>query len=177
MIECGEIREAIQDGMDGPLEGNRREDVETHLRRCAECRDYREGMGAVRAALSSLPEQPFPDDALAAVWGRTVGSRGEERTLRAGWRDFGIALALAASVTLLFLPALFRPVRAPYSSPEIARADRDARRVLVLTSLALRRTERAALEQVLAGEVVPAVRRIPIRWSPSKHTSSRRPRT
>jgi len=177
MSDCRKIQDAIQERMDAPVAADLRQAIEAHLRLCGECRSYQEGLDAVRRALVSLPEVPFPDEALALVWERTIRSRPDERhrpSMRFDWR---VALAAAAAVTLLFLPALFRPVLDPYSAAELARADRDARRVLSLASQTLRRTERAAVNQVLAGEIVPAVRRIPIRWPQSKRPDSRRPRT
>ncbi len=177
MSDCRKIQDAIQDGMDGPLAADRREAIDAHLRRCGDCRSYEEGLDAVRRALAALPHVPFPADALPSVWERTIRSRTGGRDRRSSRLDWRIALAAAAAVTVLFLPALFRPVPGPYGTAEIARADRDARRVLVLASQTLRRTEQAAVKQVLTGEVAPAMRRIPIRWPQSKRPDSRRPRT
>ena len=47
---------------------------------------------------------------------------------------------------------------------EIRKAAEDVRMVLALASRAVRRSERAAVERVLAGEVAPALDRIMVDW-------------
>jgi hypothetical protein len=54
---------------------------------------------------------------------------------------------------------------------ELAQAAEEARMVFTLTAQALRKAERTATRDVLAGEVSGALRRVPIRW-PSPETPS-----
>ena len=63
---------------------------------------------------------------------------------------------------------LNQPAVEDMTPEEIARAVEEARLVLGLTGSALRRAERAAVEQVLGGEVAPALQRLPIQFSRSK---------
>jgi predicted anti-sigma-YlaC factor YlaD len=177
MTGCAAIRESIQDGMDGPLSLERHQEVTFHLRACSECREYRDGLEVVRDALRLLPEIPFPADALDSVWSRTIraGSRPEAaRPRRLDWR---IAAVAAATVTLLLLPSLFRPMTGSFTPNDLARAGNDTRRVLALAGEAIRKTRHAAVTQVLGAEVSPALRKIPIHWSSPKRPDSRRTRT
>ena len=56
------------------------------------------------------------------------------------------------------------PIEPQPSSAEVARAAEEARLVLGLTAKALRGAKKTAIEDVLAGEVSPALQRAPIRW-------------
>ncbi len=177
MSACIETREALQDALDGPIAAERLRTIEDHLRICPQCRDDREGLLAVRSALRSVADVPLPEEALELVWARTIRSGPRPRGIEAFRLDWRLAAAAAAVVTLLFLPPLLRPVPSPYGTADLSRAEQDARRVLALTARALRKTERAAVDHVLAGEVSHAMRKIPIRWSPSKRPDSRRSHT
>ena len=57
------------------------------------------------------------------------------------------------------------PVAAAEPTPEeLQRAEAEIRLVLNRTAAALRQAERAAVRDVLGGEVSPALRKVPIRW-------------
>jgi hypothetical protein len=98
---------------------------------------------------------------LERVWDRTTRAGGRRAR---GWRW---NLAAAAAVVAIVLSGLWlRNGSAPTgpTDAELARAAREARMVLQLTSHALRRTERAAVQEVLTDEVSRALRRVPISW-------------
>jgi anti-sigma factor RsiW len=181
--ECAAARETVQELLDGTVEAERREALESHLAACGECREVRRGLVAVRAGLRSLPETPFPDDALRQVWDRTVNA-GRGATFVAPWRPrFVTAAALAASLVLFALIFSWSrrlppdPGPARLDAEQIEQVRREARQVLELTAAALKRGERAAIERVVEGEVSPAIRRIGIQWPQTKVAVDRRSKT
>lgn len=182
-IACARARRAIQEALDGPLEAASQAAVDGHVAGCEACREYRDGMLALSDALRAAPGLRFPDGALEEVWDRTVRA---EPTPRRGlgrhWR--GLAAAAVVAGVLVGLWAWVGPVTRPASGPsaeqlaelgmtheEFDRALVEARLVLDLTGSAIKRTEHAALEQVLGGEVGPALRLLPI-----PNTGSKEPR-
>ena len=62
-------------------------------------------------------------------------------------------------------------------SVELEQARLEARRVLEITAVALARSERAAFERVLGGEVSPAIRKIGIQWPEPTAPEDRRSKT
>lgn len=177
MNGCVEIRRTIQESMDGPVALERQADAAAHVRSCSQCREYREGLEIVRNALAALPSIPFPEDGLERVWEKTIRAavpRSQKRARRSlPW----LAAAAAILVTVLFLPALFRPLTRSYSQADLTTAERQARSALALAGDALRKSRHAAVSDVLEGEVSPAMKKIPIRWSSTKSPDSRRRRT
>ena len=191
MTSCSEIREALHERLDGPIPAGRRQEIENHLERCAGCREFQLGLLALGDTLRSAPAFSLPDEVLETVWARTIRAGAPHRsgpTRRLPrW-----AAAAAAVLVLAFLPAVVRLVRTTSerglmeepinptavhdgSDPAaLTRAGQEARMVLAVTARALRRTERAAYDRVLVGEVSPAVRRIPIRWPEAPSPDSRR---
>lgn len=172
MKGCEEVQQAIQERLDGAIEADGESLIDAHLAGCAPCREFQDGLLAVRQALRSLPRFPMPAEALDGVWSRTVHSKPRRAAL-----DWRFAAAAAAVLTLAFLPALLRPVPEAYSAAELTRAAEDARIVFAVTTHALERTEHAAVDQVLAGRVSPALRRIPVRFPAMSSSGSRRSRT
>jgi predicted anti-sigma-YlaC factor YlaD len=179
-IACAKARRAIQEGLDGPVEAAARAAVDEHVAGCEACREYRDGMVALSDALRAAPELRFPDDALEQVWDRTVRAEPAPRSgLARHWR--GLAAAAVVTFVLVGLWAWVGPVTPPTSGPsaeqlaelgmtheEFDRALEEARLVLNLTGSAIKRTEQAAVGQVLGGEVGPALRRLPIPVTGSK---------
>ena len=168
MSACAAFRPLLDERLDGELSAERAAALEVHLAACGECRAVAEGLAAVRTTLRALPEHPLPPEALEAVLDRTVRRsrfRGLPR-FSAAWP----AWAGAAAVVILALLLLGGPLAPTQtgrpSADEVARGRDDARRVLSLASRALHRAERAACDTVVAGEVAPALRRVPIRWAP-----------
>jgi anti-sigma factor RsiW len=150
--------------MDGPLDPAREADLSAHLARCAACREHEAGLLLVRRALRALPEAPLPDEDLAQVWARTVDGPPVRLERPARWAAL-TAAALVAGLAIVLIQVGTGPVEPPPSQAEIAQAAQDARLALGLAARAMQRSEHAAVNQVLAGEVQPALSRIPIRWS------------
>ena len=171
--ECAAAREAIHAALDADLvEAGLRERLAEHLALCESCREIEAELRAIQGALRALPEKRLPDAALEEVWRRTVQA-GHPRT---GWARPGRLVAAAAVFVAIVLGGLWlRSASTPAgpSEAELQRAAREARLVLRLASGALRSTERAAFEDVLAKDVSGALRRVPIRW-PERDDARRR---
>lgn len=163
-LDCARARRALDDRLDGPLDPARESELALHLARCAACREHEAGLLLVRRALRSLPHEPLPDEDLAAIWSRTIESPDAGAGRSTGWEAI-LAAALVAGLAFALIRVGSGPQATGPSRAEIARAANDARLVLGLTARAMQRSEHAAARQVLAGEVKPALDRIPIRWS------------
>jgi anti-sigma factor RsiW len=165
-MSCETARDRIHRVLDGELmDAVRREELEEHLESCAECRRAREELGAVQSALRGLPVQPFPDEALQEVWRSTTRS-GSARRVAAGrrWLDWRPAAAAAVLALALYAAWDAGGARTGPTAEEVARAAEETRMVLGLTARALRDAQQVAVKDVLADEVSPALRRVPIRW-------------
>jgi len=165
-MSCETARELIHRVLDGELmDAVRREELDEHLGACAECRRARDELGAVQSALRGLPAQPFPDEALQEVWRRTTRS-GPVRRVAVGrrWLDWRPAAAAAVLALALYAAWDAGVVRNEPTAEEVARAAEETRMVLALTARALRDARQVAVKDVLADEVSPALRRVPIRW-------------
>lgn len=168
-VSCETARELIHRLLDGELmDVVRRQELEDHLDSCADCSSAQEELGAVQSALGALPELPLPDAALEEVWQRTT-RRGSAR--RPGparrWLDWRPAAAAAALALALYAAWSVDGVRTEPTPEEVARAVEETRMVLGLTARALRDARQSAataVREVLADEVSPALRRVPIRW-------------
>lgn len=173
MNRCESLREWMHERLDGPIPAERAEELERHLRACAGCREIDDGWRRVQAELRALPEVPLPDALLAAVWARTTQKPARPevpaRAARAWW-----FAAAAAVLTIALLLWLARPDRSLPSAAEYARAERDARLALGVAARAMHVTERTAVNRVLAKEVSPVLRRIPVRWPVSTEPDPRR---
>lgn len=173
MSRCETIQERIQDRMDGPVPAEVAQEIELHLTTCRECREFQGGLLRVRAELQALPEVPFPDDALEDVWRKTVANRvAPQRRAGAWWLAAAAAIFVVAVLVRLAGPADPAPTRA-----EMARAERDTRIALGAVARALRTTERTTVHRVLAHEVSPVLRRIPVRWPKAADPDPARSRT
>ena len=185
---CAEAREVMQELMDGPVAAVRRATLDEHLARCADCREVRQGLDTVRAALRALPEIPLPGDALDDVWARTVDA-GPEDSRVAAWRPRLAAFAaVAASLLVVVLAVQWSSQLPPQPTVRIAKAvepgaerieqaRQEAKRVLEITAVALARSEQVAFERVLGGEISPAIRRIGIQWPERSAPQDRRSKT
>jgi predicted anti-sigma-YlaC factor YlaD len=172
-LDCERARRTLEERLDERVDSERARHLRDHLERCPRCREHEEGLLLVRRALGALPVVPFPDEALAAVWRRTIEAEAHpSRASRLDWRS-AVAAALVAAAALFSLQ-LGGGRRGGPTDAEIARAARETRLVFALTARAMRRSERAAVDQVLAKEVSPAVRRIPLRWPEDQTVDSRR---
>jgi hypothetical protein len=137
--------------------------------------------------LRALPVVPLPDAALDEVWAKTLGAD-TEGAPTVSWRTrAGAILAVAASLLVVVLAVEWSrqqpnaPIRtATVVEPapdEIERARAEAESVLEITAFALARSERAAFERVLGGEVSPAIRKIGIQWPEPPAPKDRRSKT
>jgi anti-sigma factor RsiW len=165
---CDVCRELLHERLDGELPADRAMPLDAHLAACAECRAAAEGLAAVREGLRALPEHPLPARTLEAILDRTVRARRPRVLPRftGAWPAWaGAAAVVALALLLLRVPLAPSSSELP-STADVARARSEARKVLSLASGALHRAEKAASDQVLAGKVAPALRRLPIRWAP-----------
>ena len=156
---CDEAQATIQERIDGQLmDSDELAAMERHLRSCEGCRRFQADMEELHEGLASLPELEFPEEALEAVWDRTIRKRSAR--LPGNWRW----LAAAAVLTMALVGSwsgLFD--REPeYSPAEIARATVEARAALGLAGQALQRSQDVAMEDVLGGQVTPALEKITI---------------
>lgn len=151
-----------------------------HLKKCSDCRQAQEELKQIQQALRELKVTPFPEDAIDDVWDRTTRTHS-----RRAWTDRR-ALAAAAVLALAFFgvwqvgdravpEAEVAVADAGPSEAELARAAVEARYVLNLTATALRRSERAAIGEVMGKRVKPALERIPM-LLPKRSEGSREPR-
>ena len=168
MTGCEAIRPLLHARLDGELAREQAEAVEAHLAACAACRTVAVGLEAVQIGLRGLPEVPLPAAALEEILDRTVrvGRRRGIGVLAAPWPAWAGAAAVAVLALVLLRMPLHAPSPGPPTSAEVSRARSEARVAVSLASRALRRAERAATRRVLAGEVAPALRRLPIRFTP-----------
>ena len=189
MNEDGQIRDLsctravryVHQRLDGDvLDADSADELSQHLDRCGDCRQAQEELKQIQQALRELKASPFPQDAMDEVWDRTTRARG--RRVWGDWR----AVAAAAVLALAFLgiwqvsnrtvPGTEVTVaEAALSEAELARAAAEARYVLNLTATALRRSERAAMGEVMGKRVAPALRKIPL-LMPDRSEGSREPR-
>ena len=157
---CDRWRALVHARLDGELPPDESALLDAHLETCPGCRAFLDDLESVREGLLSLPEHPLPDSALGAVLGRTTGKPRAALGAWAGWA----AAAAAAAIVLGFLWS--RPGPPPSADPaDLARARAEARYVLALTARVFHESEKTACDRVVVGEVAPALRRVPIRWS------------
>ncbi len=165
MSDCGTFRPLLHERLDGELGAGAALALDAHLAACPDCRSAAEGLAAVRSGLLALPEHPLPEEAIDEILDRTVRDRRPRARFAAYWPAWAGAAALAALALLLLRLPLSPSVPAETSPGDVAKAASEARLVLSLASGALHRAERAAGNRILAGEIAPALRRVPIRWA------------
>lgn len=184
--KCRRVRPLLHETMDRELTADERRDVDTHLPSCPGCAEVAAGLDTVRRTLASLPDAPFPDDALREVFARTIDA---EPWWRAWFPSTGWRVALTGAAAMALAGAALWPAwngTTPRPDPGVAVAARDAadeerlqraleetRFALALASNAVRRSGRAAVEDVLQKSVAPALHRIPVRF-PAADDGSRR---
>jgi hypothetical protein len=157
---CTETREAVHAALDAELmDAGLKQRLEAHLEGCASCREFASELRVIQGGLRTLPELELPDAVLEHVWNRTIRAH---RT-----RPWYFAAAAAAiAVTVLGGFWLRNGTESPeLSDTQLRRAALEARLVLGITSQALPRTERAAVDDGLTGGVSQALRQMPIQWS------------
>lgn len=166
-VECARARRVAHARLDGdtldPQDVSR---YEAHLVACAACRGLAAELEEIQRNLRAVPVPGLPADVLERVWDETSRARtgswtSGRRLARLGAWAAGIALAISGSVWV----AVEQRERAMVQQAELRRATAEARLVLAVAGSALRRTERAATDEVLAGGVRHALDRTTIRWS------------
>jgi len=171
---CRRARPLVHEWIDRALDEVDLTWLESHLSACPDCAAFAREIARVHDTLADLPEVPLSDAALREVWSRTVDAGPR-------WKSWwpprpvpaavaAIALAAVALWVTLDGPRTLAPERP--SERELVRALAETRYALALASSAIRRSEQAALIEVLRKEVAPALDRIPVRW-PSVETSRR----
>ena len=160
---CSRAQELIHRVLDGELmDASLHVELDEHLAGCASCRDVRDELTAIQRELQALRTEPLPDAALRQVWAETTDAEASRRRFPGWGLDWRAAAAAAVLAVALFgLGRSFQPERP--DPQELAKAETEARLVLELASSALGRTEHVAVDGVLAGEISPALRRMPLR--------------
>jgi anti-sigma factor RsiW len=165
-MTCDRARGVLHEVLDGDLmDADLRSMLHAHLAGCQACREFEADTRQIQSALAALPMVSLSEEALDEVWNRTsrarAGSGGFSR------RGFDWRVAAAAAVVTIGLVGTWwigAPEPVGPTELELARAATEARMVLGMTANALRKTERATVEGVLADEVAPALRSVPIQW-------------
>ena len=172
---CEQARESIQDLIDDgktvmeSVSGTAGA-LAAHLEVCSDCRVFQKEMSKLHRGLTDLPELAFPAAALEEVWDQTVRKRA---VAKFDWRWLAVA---AAILVVVFAGRLFdsQKVGSEYSTAEVAQATVEARAALNLVRDALQRSEQAAVERVLGGEVTPALEKITIGLPDTESSKKRR---
>jgi len=112
-MTCTDIRERLDDYVDGDLDEAAFQEMELHLSGCAECRAEERSLRALLAHAAALPAERLPSrDLWSGIEERLEGARPVRRLWSvAGW---GAGLAAAAGVVLA-LSATLGPGRGPAS--------------------------------------------------------------
>jgi len=181
-LDCARAMALVHRRLDGDtLDGRSVAWRDAHVSCCGECRDASVALAEIQRSLRALPAVPLPDEVLQRVWARTVRAHGSRGWL--GWRATAAAAVVTAVLGGLWyagrteLPSAVATRERGPTDAELARAAEEARFVLHLTSAALRRTERAAIGEVLGRRVAPALSKIPIELpGASPQDGERRPR-
>ena len=167
-LDCARAGRYIHQRLDGEVLDTASNDwLAGHLEGCAECRQAEVELQQIQQALRGLDVTPFPEDALDDVWDQTT--RSGNRRARIDWRAIAAAAVLALAILGIWragdrsMPGAEVAVVEPGpGDEELARAAAEARFVLNLTATALRRSEQAAIGEVMGKRVSPALQKIPL---------------
>ena len=167
-LNCARATRYIHQRLDGDAPDSASADwLARHLEGCSDCRQAEVELQQIQQALRGLAGEPFPQDALDEVWSQTT--RSENRRAWIDWRAIAAAAVLALAllgiwqVSDRFMPGNEVAVAdAAPTNEDLARAAAEARFVLDLTATALRRSEKAAVEEILGKRVSPALQKIPM---------------
>jgi len=165
MLDCEQAREAIHALLDADLvDADVKHAARAHLAGCATCREFEADLRETQTKLRSLPELVLPERAFQEVLDRTVrASRSNRPAQSSGWRQF----AAAAAVLFVAMLAVWQGRESHPTGPterELRQAAAEVQMALGLTSGAIRRTQQAAIREVLVDEVSPALKKVPIAW-------------
>jgi predicted anti-sigma-YlaC factor YlaD len=181
-FDCRRARQTVHEILDG--DGPAADGtgwLDEHLTVCESCRGFDADMRALQASLQGLPALRLPDSVLDQVRRVTMGEpdRPQAKRWRIEWRSFAAAAVLTAAAFGLWQWNGREDLEEPPSTvgmividparlerdPEYARhIAEETRRVLGLTSQALRQTERAAVRGVLVDQIAGALEKVPVEW-------------
>ena len=168
---CRDARHTVQRQLDGDLmDAVVRLALDRHLEECAACREYRRELQEVQETLRAVPALSMPDEALDEVFQQTsrapdrLGSRLERWGL--DWRAAAAALVLGVGIW-----GLWPAGGTGFTDEELQQAALEARLALKLTARTLNGAEATAVRAVLAGEVSPALDRLPIRFPDNRRSA------
>jgi len=122
-MSCRRMQRRISDAVDGEISPRRRQRLEAHLARCAECREYARRLHRIHAEIPELRSAaPTPEEEadFAARLERRLQAEGPlpPASSRAGvplWLRWAAPSAAAAAVALLLM---LPRIRGPVSDPE-----------------------------------------------------------
>jgi anti-sigma factor RsiW len=162
-LSCTEALARIHAVLDGDLmDVAERQALDDHLEGCTECRAARVEFEQIQSSLRGLTSVPFPDDAFQQVLAET--SRAPKPAVHSRW-GVGWRAAAAAVLAVGMTATLWGVWSTTPTGPDQAEIDQaaaEARMVLKLTAQAFARTQHAAIEGVMSGEVSPALNRVPM---------------
>lgn len=166
---CMEIQLLLTDYGAGDLPVDQVRRVEAHTRACTECRQELANELRLRTLLGTLPPQVIPSAVpLPAPLAR---HRGRSRFM-VGWAAAGLAAGLAAVLAVAFLAGDFIGVSGPrpqepaliaaespaaWSRVELDTAQDELAYSLALTARLIKRSERAAVQQVFGDKIPHAI--------------------
>jgi len=161
---CAATRELLQLVLDGErLDGAVSGELDRHLAECAGCRETQVQLAAVQQSLRAILPSPLPDDVLQAVLART-----SQRPSRWSWLGAGALQWQAASLAAMLGVAIWAFWPTGPSQAEIEQATLETRLVLGLSGSALERGRDAMVDDVLNGQLSPALKRVPVKLLPTE---------
>ena len=164
LLTCQEVTERLERAFDDGADVAVDRDTAAHLAACRACREIHETLSRATMVMAELPTIPFPDDALATVWSRTVDrERPEAPAVR--WYAGAKRLAIAASLVLAVSVSWLALNEATARRDRRERAVAEARYVLAVTVGAVQRVEAVAVEDVLETHLGGALKNLTNQWT------------
>ena len=168
-VPCHNIRELLDDFLDGDLSRSEKSKIKRHLKGCPECRSELMRQRKTENYLKRLPLIHCPDSVIKQIerltFGNGEGHRKYRRfslSLSPTWRWVPVGLAATAVIILLiFYPSLERddPGSVSYSQEEVMEAKNKAKWSLAYIAKTVNRTEREVVENVLLKDVPKTLRK------------------
>jgi len=145
-VNCTEIRNLLDDALDGQLTGPARKSLDTHLGSCADCRQRVREQQSLRLALRELPVAHASSGFAARAMRHAVevnSSPQHKKSFVAGF-----AAAAVAGLALLFVGSIFNPqddVELAQSPGDSSTTLSDARPPAAEITIGLQQTQRVKL--------------------------------
>jgi len=176
---CERTLQLFHRRLDGDLmEATERQAMEAHLTVCSECRETTAELSQVHDLLQGLSEQPLPEATLERVWDQTIRSEvATAESDRSRFLDWRLAAAAAVAVMMFagWIGLASYSAEKARKHAEAELAAHEVRTVLRLTAQALERTGDAAIKDVFADSVSPALQRVGVRWPSEPRAAGNRP--